>query len=163
MILLLKLKPSLCDTAVVVQSPGHVQFFTTPWTAVCPTSLSFIISWSLLKFMSIESVMLTTSNYLIISCPLLLLSSIFTSIRDFSNESDLQNRWLKYWHFNFSHSNEYLTLISFKSDWLDPLAVKRTLKSLLQHHSSKASVLLHSAFFIVQLFHLYNYWNNHMT
>ena len=109
--------------------------------------------WTLLKFMSIESVMLTTSNYLILCCPLLLLSSIYTSIRDFSNESDLQNRGVKYWHFNFSHSNEYLTLISFKSDWLDPLAVKWTLKSLLQHHSSKASTLWCSAFFTVELSH----------
>ena len=150
-------------TPLLLFSHCHVQFFATPWAAVCPTSLSFTISWSLLKFMSIESVMLTTSNYLIISCPLLLLSSIFISIRGFSNESDFQNRWIKYWHFNFSHSNEYLTLISFKSDRLDPLAVKWTLKSLFQHHSSKASVLSHSAFFIVQLFHLCNYWHNHTT
>ena len=107
------------------------------------------------KPMSIESVM--PSNHLILCCPLLLLPSIFPSIRVFSSESALHIRWPKYWsfRFNISPSNEYPGLISFRMDWLDPLAVQETLKSLLQHHSSKASVLLHSAFFTVQLSHPY--------
>ena len=112
-------------------------------------------SWSLLKLMSIESVM--PSNYLILCRPLLLLSSIFPSIRVFSNESTLCMRWPKYWSFSFSisPSNEYSGLISFRMDWLDLLAGQGTLKSLLQHHSSKASILRHSAFYIVQLSHPY--------
>ena len=110
-------------------------------------------SRSLLKFMSIESVM--PSNHLILCCPLLLPPSIFSSIRVFSNESVLHIRWPKYWSFSLSPSNEYLGLISFRMDWLDLLEVQRTLKSLLQHHSSKASILQHSAFFMVQLSHLY--------
>ena len=112
-----------------------------------------IISQSLLKFMSIESVM--PSNHFIFCCPLFLLPSIFPSIRVFSNESALQIRWPKYWSFSFSisPSNEYSGLISFRIDWLDFLAVQGTLKSLLQHHSSKASILHHTAFCIVQLSH----------
>ena len=112
-------------------------------------------SWSLLKLMSIESVM--PFNHLFLCCPLLLPPSIFPSIRVFSNESVLHIRWPKYWSFSFniSPSNEHSGLISFRMDWLDVLAVQGTLKSLLQHHSSKASMLQHSAFFIVQLSHPY--------
>ena len=119
------------------------------------SSLSIINSWSLLKLMSIESVM--PSNHLILCRPLLLLPSIFSSITVFSNESVLCIRWPKYWSFNFSISpfNEYSGLISFRIDWLDLLAVQGTLKSLLQHHSSKVSILWHSAFFMVQLSHPY--------
>ena len=111
--------------------------------------------WSLLKLMSIELVM--PSNHLILCCPLLLLPSIFPSIRVFSNESARHIRWPKYWSlsFNISPSNEHSGLISFRMDWLDLLAVQGTFKSLLQHHSSKASILWHSAFFIVQLSHPY--------
>ena len=134
---------------VAVQLLSHVQLFVTPWTAAHQASLSFTISWSLLKLVSIKSVM--PSNHLILCHPLLLLPSIFSSIRVFSNESALHNRWPKYWSFNFSisPSNEYLGLISFRMDWLDLLAAQGTLKSLLQHHSSKASIPWHSAFFIV--------------
>ena len=135
--------------------PSHVQLFATPWTAAHQASLSITNSWSLHKLMSIELVMPT--NHLILSRPLLLLPSIFPSIRVFSNESALHIRCLKYWSFSFkiSPSNEYSGLISFRMDWLDLLAVQRTLKSLLQHHSSKVSILRHSAFFIVQLSHPY--------
>ena len=124
-----------------VQSLSHVRLFATPWTAACQASLSITNSWSLLKFVSIESVM--PSNHLILCCPLLLLPSIFSSIRVFSNESVLHIRWPKYWSFSFSisPSNEYSGLISFRMNWLDLLAVQGTLKSLLQHHSSKASIL----------------------
>ena len=121
----------------------------TPWTVAHQVSLSITNPWSLVKLMSITSVM--PSNHLILCCPLLLLSSIFPSIRVFSNESVLHIRWPKYWSFAFSPSNEYSGLISFKMDWLDLLAVQGTIKSLLQHHSSKASVLQSSAFFTVQL------------
>ena len=131
-----------------------------PWTAACQASLSIINSWSLLKLMSIESVM--PSNCLILCYPLLLLPSIFPSITVFSNESVLRIRWPKYWSFSFSISPtnileyiEYSWLISFRMDWLDLLAVQGTLKNLLQHHSSKAPVLLYSAFFIVKLSHPY--------
>ena len=125
----------------------------TPWTAVCQASLSFTVSLSLLKLMSIESVM--PSNHLILCRPLLLLPSTFHSIRVFSNESAVCIRWLKYWNFSFSisPSNEYSGLISFRIDWFDFLAVQGTLKSLLQYHSSKASILQYSAFFMVQLSH----------
>ena len=125
-----------------------------PWTAACQASLSITISRSLLKLTSIESVM--PSNHLILCRPLLL-PSIFPSIRVFSNESALRIRWLKYWSFSFSisPSNEHPGLISFRMDWLDPLAVQGTLKSLLQHHTSKASIFQRSAFFIVQLSHPY--------
>ena len=121
-----------------------------PWTAVCQASLSFTISWSLLKLKSIESVM--PSNHLILCHPLLLLS-IFPSIRVFSNELALRIRWPKYWSFRFSisPSNNYSGLISFRIDWFELLAVHRTLKSLLQYHSSKASILWSSVFFMVQL------------
>ena len=139
----------------LVQSLSHVQLFVTPLTAVRQASLSFTNSRSLLKLMSIELVM--PSNHLILCHPLLLLPSIFPSIRLFSNESVLHIRWPKYWSFSFSisPSNEYSGLISFRMGYLDLLAVQETLKSLLQHHSSKASVLLCSAFFIVQLSHPY--------
>ena len=122
-----------------------------PWTAACQDSLS--ISWSLLKLMSIDSVM--PSNHLILCYLLLLLALILSSIRVFSKESALRNRWPKYWSFSFniSPSHEYSRLISFRSDWFDLLEVQGTLKSFLQHHSSKASVLRHSAFFMVQLSH----------
>ena len=125
----------------------------TPWTTESQASLSITNSQSLLKFMSVESVM--PSNYLILCHPLFLLPSIFPSIRVFSNESVLLMRWPKYWSFSISPSKEYSGLISFKIDWLDLLAVQGTLKSFLQHHSSKASVLQHSAFFMVQRSHLY--------
>ena len=127
----------------------------TPWIAALQAYLSITSSWSLLKLMSIESLM--PSNHLILSCPLLLLPSIFPSIRVFSSESALCIRWPKFWSFSFSisPSDEYSGLISFRMDWLDLLAVQGTLKSLLQHHSSKASILQHSAFFIVQLSYLY--------
>ena len=127
----------------------------TPWTAAYQDSLSITNFWSLLKFMFIESVM--PPNHLILCWPLPLLPSIFPSIRVFSNESGLHIRWPKYWSFSFniSPSNEYSGLISFRTDWLDLLAIQGTLKSLLQQHSSKASILWHSAFFIVQLSHPY--------
>ena len=127
----------------------------TPWTAARQASLSITNSRSLLKLTSIESVL--PSNHLILCCPLLLLPSIFPSIRVFSNESAFHIRWPKYWSFSFSTSpsKEYSGLISFRMDWLDLLAVQGTLKSLLQHHSSKASVLQCSAYFIVQLSHPY--------
>ena len=138
-----------------VQYLSHVQLFVTPWTAAHQASLSIIISRNLLKLMSIQSVM--PSSHLILCCPLLFSPSIFPSIRVFSKESALCNRWPKDWSFscNISPSNEYSGLISFRMDWLDLLAVQGTLKSLLQHHSSKASILRHSAFFTVQLSHLY--------
>ena len=134
-----------------VQSLSHVRLFATPWIAARQASLSIINSRSLLKLMSIGSVM--PSNNLILCCPLLLLPSIFPRIRVFSNEPALHIRWPKYWSFRFSISlsSEYLGLISFRMDWLDLLAVQGTLKSLLQHHSSKASILQRSAFFTVQL------------
>ena len=138
-----------------VQSLGRVQLFATPWTAALQASLSIINSWSLLKLMSIESVM--PSNHLILCPPFLLPPSIFPSIRVFSNESVLHIGWPKYWSFSFSisPSSEYSGLISFRMAWLDLLAVQGTLKSLIQHHSSKASILRCSVFFIVQLSHLY--------
>jgi len=130
-----------------VQSLSRVQLFVTPWTSAHQASLSITNSWSLLKLMSIEVVM--PSNHLILCHPLLLPPSIFPSISVFSNESVLCIRWPKYWSFSFSVSppNEYSGLISFRMSWLDLLAVQGTLKSLLQHHSSKASILQHSAFF----------------
>ena len=137
-----------------VQSLSCVQLFVTLWTAACQASLSITNSRSLPKLMFIESVM--PSNHLILCHPLLFLPSIFPNIRVFSNESVLCIRWPKYWSFSFntSPSNEHSGLISFRMDWLDLLAVQGTLKSL-QHHSSKASILQHSAFFIVQLSHPY--------
>ena len=138
-----------------VQSLSWVQLFATPWTAACQTSLSITNSQSSLKLMSIESVM--PSNHRILCRPLLLLSLIFPSIRVFPNKSLLHIRWPKYWSFSFSisSSNEYSGLISFRMDWLDFLAVQGTLKSLLQNHSLKASILWCSAFFIVQFSHPY--------
>ena len=138
-----------------VQSLSRVQLFVTPWTAAHQTSLPIINSQNLLRLMSIESVM--SSNHLILCWPRLLLTSIFPIIRVFSNESVLRIRWPKYWSFSFSisPSNEYSGLISFRMDWFDPLAVQGILKSLLQHYSSKASILPHSAFFMVQLSHPY--------
>ena len=127
----------------------------TPWTAECQASLSISNSWSLFKLKSIKSV--TPSNHLILCHPLLLLPSIFPNIRVFSSEAALCIRWPNYWSlsFNISSSNEYLGLISLRIGWLDLLAVQGTLKSLLQHHSSKASILRPSAFFTVQLSHPY--------
>ena len=132
-----------------------VQLFVTPGTAAHQASLSFTISQSFLKLMFIKMVM--PSNHLVLCCPLLLLPSIFPSIRVFSNESALRIRWPKYWNFSFniSPSKEYSGLISFRIVWLDLLAVQGTLKSLLKYHSSNASVLWHSVFFIVQLSHPY--------
>ena len=134
---------------------SHVRPSETPWTAACQASLSITNSWSLPKLMSIELVM--PSNHLILCRPLLLLPSILPSIRVFSSESALHMRWPKYWSFSFSisPSNEYSGLISFRIDCFNFLAVQGTLKSLLQHHSSKASILWHSAFFRVQLSHPY--------
>ena len=144
----------LCFLFSSVQSLSHVWLLATPWTAACQASLSNTSSRSLLKLMSIELVM--PSNHLILCCPLLL-PSIFPSIRVFSNESVLHTRWSKDWSFSFSisPSSEYSGLISFRVDWLDLLAVQGTHKSLLQHHSSKASILWHAAFFIAQLSHSY--------
>ena len=138
-----------------VQSLSLGRLFATPWTAARQATLSITNSQSLFKVMSIESVM--SSNHLILCCPLLLPRSIFLSIRVFSNESVLHIRWPTYWSFSFniSPSNEYSGLISFRMDWLDLLAVQGTLKSLLQHHCSKASVFQCSAFFIVQCSHPY--------
>ena len=136
----------------VVQSLSHVWLFVTPRTAAHQSSLSITNSWSLLKLMSSESVM--PSNHLIFCHPLLLLPSVFPSIRVFSHESALHTRWPKYWSFSFSisPSNEYSGLISFRMDWLDLLAVQGTLKNLLQHQILKASVLWCSAFLIENLF-----------
>ena len=134
---------------------SHVQLLETPWTAALQAFRSITNSRSLLKLMSITSVM--PSNHLILCCPLFLPPSIFPSIRIFSNELALHIRWPTYWSFSFSisTSNEYSELISIRIDWFDLLAVQGILKSLLQHHSLKASVFRHSTFFIVQLSHLY--------
>ena len=136
---------------VVVQLLSHIQFFATLRTAACQASLSFTISQSLLKLMSTEPVM--PSNHLILSDPLLLWTSIFPSIKVFSNELSLHIRWSKYWSFSISPSSEYSGLIFFRMDWLDLLAVQGTLKSLLQHHNSKASILQCSVFLMVHLSH----------
>ena len=138
-----------------VQLLSDVQLFVTPWTATCQASLSITNSWSLLRFMSVESVM--PPNHLTLCHPLLLLPSIFPSIRVSSNGSVLHIRWPKYQSFSFSIStfNKYSQLISFTMDCLDLLAVQGTLKSLLQHHSSKASILQYLAFFMVQISHRY--------
>ena len=134
---------------------SHVRLFANSWTSALQASLSITNSWSLLKLMSIALVM--PSNHLILCCPLIIPPSIFPSIMVFSNESVLHVRWPKYWSFSFniSPSNEYSGLISFQIDWFDLLAVQGTVKSLPQHHSSKASILWHSAFFTVQLSHPY--------
>ena len=145
-----------------VQSLSHVRLFAAPWTAAHQASLLITNSRSPPKPMSIESVM--PSNHLILCCPLLLLPSIFPSIRVFSNEPALCIRWPKYWSFSFniSPSNEHPGLISFRMDWLDLLAVQGTLKSLFQHHSSKASVLQCLAFFISPtLTCVHDHWKNH--
>ena len=138
-----------------VQSLNRVQLLVTPWTAACQASLSISNSRSLLKLTSIESVL--PSNHLTLCHPLLLSPLIFPSIRVFSNESAIHIRWPKYWSFSFkiSPSNEHSGLTSFRMDWVDLLAVQGTLKSLLQHHSSKASILWHSVFFTVQISHPY--------
>ena len=138
-----------------VQSLSHVRLFAIPWITPHQASLSITNSWSSLKLTSIESVM--PSSHLILCRPLLLLPSIPPSIRVFSNELTLRMRWPKYWSFSFSviPSKEIPGLISFRMDWLDLLAVQGTLKSLLQHHTSKASILQHSAFFTIQLSHPY--------
>ena len=140
---------------MVVQLLSRVRLFATPWTAARHASLSFTDSWSLLKLVSIESVML--SIHLVLCHPLLLLPSVLPSIRIFSSELALRIRWPKFWSFSFSISpfNEYSGLISFRVDWLDLLAVQGTLKSLLQHHILKASILWCLAFFMVHLTHPY--------
>ena len=151
-----------------VQSLSRVWLFVTPWIAARQASLSITNSWSLLKLMSIESVM--PFNHLILCHPLVLLPSLFPGIRVFSNDSTLRIRWPKYWSFSFniSPSNEHPGLISFRMDWLDLLAVQGTLKSLLQHHSSKASIFRHSAFFTETQHHrtptltsMHDHWKNH--
>ena len=148
-------KPHPFHQVVVVQLLSCVQLFAAPWTAAHQASLSFTISWRLLKLMSIESMM--SSDHLVLCCPLLFLLSVFPSIRVFTNESFVRIRWPKYWSFSFSicHSNEHSGLSSFRIDWFDLLAVQGTLKSLPKHHSSKASVLWFSAFFMVQLSYPY--------
>ena len=140
---------------VVVQRHSHVQLFAAPWTEACHASVSLTICQSLLKLISTESVM--PSNHLVLCHPLLLLPSIFLSIRVFSDKLAIRIRWPKYWSFSFSisPSNEYLGLISFRMDWFDILAVQGTLKSLFQQHSSKASIICHSALFMVQVLHPY--------
>ena len=144
-----------------VQLLSHVQLVVTPWTAAHQASLSITNSRSPPKPVSIKSVM--PSNGLISRHSLLLPPSIFPSIRVFSKESVLRIRWPKYWSFSvsISLSNEYSGLISFRMEWLDLLAVQGTRKNLLQHHSSKASILQHSAFFIIQLSSIHDYWKNH--
>ena len=137
----------------VVQSLSHVQLFVISWTAACQASLSFTISRSLLRLMSIDSVM--PSIHLILCHPILLLPSVFPSIKVFPYESPLHIRWPNYWSFNIRPSSEYSGLISFRIDWFNLLVIKGTLKSILQHHSSKASVLQCSAFFMVQFTHPY--------
>ena len=141
------------SSIVVVQLLSCVQLFATPWTAAHQASLSLTISWSLLKLMSIELVM--PSNHVVFCYPLLLLPSIFPIIRVFSNELALCIRWPKYWSFSFSisPSNKYSWLISFTIDWFDLFAIQSTLKSLLQHHNSKVSILQRSAFFMAKLSH----------
>ena len=146
---------SVSSVTQSVQALSRVRLFVTPWIAACQASLFITISRSSLRLMSIESVM--PSSHLILGHPFLLLPPILPSIRIFSNESTLRMRWPKYWSFSFSiiPSKEIPGLISFRMDWLDLLAVQGTLKSLLQHHSSKASILWRSAFFTVQLSHPY--------
>ena len=144
-----------CVSLPSVQSLSCVPFFATPWTAACQASLFITNSRSLVKLMSIESVI--PSNHLMLCCLLLLLPSVFLSIRVFSNESLLHIRWPKYWSFScsISPSNQHSGPISFRIDWFDLLAVQGTLKSLLQHHSSKISILQQSDFFMVQISHPY--------
>ena len=144
--------PTSLSNENVIQSLRRVQLFVTPWASVCQASLSFTVYLSLIKLMSIKSVM--PSSHLILCRPLLL-PSIFPSIRVLSNESALHIRWPKYWSFSINPSSEYSGLISFRIDWFDLLSVQGTPKSLLQHHSSKASVLRRSIFFVVQFSHPY--------
>ena len=145
-----------------VQSLSRVQLFGTPWITAWQAYLSITNSWSLIKLMSIALVM--PSNHLIFCHPLLLLPSIFPSVRVFSNESALCIRWPNYWSFSFniSPSSEYSGLVSFRMDWLDLLAVQGTLKSLLQPHISKSSILRCSAFFTVQLTSMHDHRKNHI-
>ena len=151
----------LMNGIVVVQLLSCLWFFVAPWIAALQAALSFIISWSLCKLMSIESMI--PSNHLILCRPLLLLPSIFLSNRVFSNESALCIRWPKYWSFSFSISlsSEYSGLISFTIDWFDLLAVQRTHKNFLQHHSSKASILQHSLLYGPTLTPIHDYWKKH--
>ena len=143
-----------------VQSLSRVRIFATPWIAARQASLSITNSWSSLRLMSIELVM--TSSHLILYGLLLLLPLIPPSIRVFSNESTLCMRWPKYWSFSISPSNEHPGLVSFRMDWMDLLEVQGTLKSLLQHHTSKASILQHSTFFTIQPSHtIHDHWKNH--
>ena len=143
------------QVSFVVHSLSDVQLFVTPWTVAHQASLSFTVSWSLFKLLSTD--LMKQANHLILCHPLLLQPSIFPSTRVFSNESVLHIRWPKYWsfHFSISPSNEYSGLVSFRIDWFDLFAFQRTLKSLLQHHSSKALVLWYPAFIMVQLSHPY--------
>ena len=145
----------------VIQLLSGVRLFSIPWAAARQASPSFTFSPSLLKLMSIKSVM--PSNHLILCRPLLLLPSIFPSIKVFSNELALRIRWPNYWSFSFSisPSNEHSGLISFRTDWFDLLAIQRTLKNLLQHHSSKALIFWHAAFCMAQLTSIHDYWKNH--
>ena len=141
----------IINTVSIVQSPSHVQLLVTPWSAEHQASLFLTISWSFPNFTSIASVM--PSSHLILWCPLLILPSIFPIIRDLSSDLAVHIRWPKYWSFNFSisPSNKYSGLISFRINWFDLLSVQRTLSSLLQSRSLKASILWCSAFFMVQL------------
>ena len=152
--------PFIWNILSSVQSLSRVQLFATPWNAARQASLSITNSQNLLKLMSIESVM--PSNHLILCRPLLFPPSIFPSIRVFSNSSVLRIKWPKYWSFCFSinPSDEYSGLISFRTDWFELLAVQRTLKSLLQHHSSKASILWHSVLYSPALTSIHDYWKN---
>ena len=143
----------LLQTFVVVELLSHIRVFVTPWIAACQASLSITNSRSVLKLMSIKLVMM--SNHLILCHPFLLTPSIFPSIRVFPSELALCIMWPEYWNFSISPSTKYSGLISFRIGWFDLLAVQGTLKSLLQHHSSEASVLWHSVFFMVQLSHSY--------
>ena len=142
-----------------VQSPSHVQIITAPWTAAHQASLSISNYRSLLKLMSMESVM--PSNHLILCRPFLLPLSTFPSIRVFSNKSVLHIRWPKYWSFSISPSDEYSGLIFFRMDWFDLLAVQGIHKSLLEHYSSKASTLWNSAFYTPTLTSIHDHWKNH--
>ena len=150
-----------CVISECVQSPSHIQLFASLWTVASQASRSLTISWSLAKVMPAESAM--PSNHLILYCPLLLLLSIFPNIRVFSNESAVYIRWPKYWNFSFSitPSNEYSRLISFRIDWFELLAVQGTLKVILKCQSPKASILQHSAFVMVQLPSVHDYWKDH--
>ena len=151
------LSPSDTETLLfIVQSLSCVRLFLTPWVAAYQASLSFTLSWSLLKLISIELVM--PSNHLILCCPLLLLPSIFPGIKVFSSELALHIRWPNYWSFSVSASNEYSGLISFRIDWFGLLAIQGTLKSLLQHHSLKASILPYNYIYI----YIYIYTHTHM-